>query len=373
MASEPHLSVRKLRRRFDTVVALRDVSLDVERGEFLTLLGPSGSGKTTFLNLIAGFDPPEGGSIHLDGREITDHAPYERDLGMVFQNYALFPHLTVAENVAFPLRMRGRVPEAELQARVREALALVQLETFEERFPAELSGGQSQRVAIARAIVHRPALLLMDEPLGALDRKLRTEMQFEIKRLHRKLGATILYVTHDQEEALTMSDRVAVLSRGELEQCAPPQMLYDQPRTQFVAGFVGESNFLPGEIMVVDGRTTANTPAAELTVPLASGNWRAGQRVVIAFRPEHVKVHAAGNGGGREHRFRATVQELNFLGDAVKYKLDFHGTTILAKFPVDAMDAFMTIGQAVALSVQPSKCRVFAEGAEPIAAGGGSS
>jgi putative spermidine/putrescine transport system ATP-binding protein len=356
----PHLSVSDLAKDFGPVVALRGLSLDVERGEFLTVLGPSGSGKSTFLNLVAGFEPPGSGTIRLAGRDITRDPAYKRDLGMVFQNYALFPHLSVAENVAFPLRMRRSISESNLMARVRDALALVQLDSFQERFPHELSGGQSQRVAIARAVVHRPALLLMDEPLGALDRKLRVEMQFEIKRLHRELGATVVYVTHDQEEALTMSDRIAVLRGGELEQCASPNALYGQPRTQFVAGFVGESNFFQGEVIAADGRIMAAASGLDITFPVPSDrDWRIGQPVVISFRPEHVKLASDVGDDPSRRRLKAVVHEFNFLGDAIKYKLIVNGSPILAKFPADTIGAEMRVGQAMEIVIDAAKCTLF--------------
>jgi putative spermidine/putrescine transport system ATP-binding protein len=361
MSSEPHLSVSNLAKQFGGVTALRSISLDVERGEFVTILGPSGSGKTTFLNLVAGFEPPQTGTIRLAGRNITRDPPYKRDLGMVFQNYALFPHLSVAENVAFPLRMRPYIPESELMGRVRDALVLVQLESFQARYPEELSGGQSQRVAIARAVVHKPALLLMDEPLGALDRKLRIEMQFEIKRLHRELGTTVLYVTHDQEEALTMSDRVAVLRDGELEQCASPNKLYSQPRTQFVAGFVGESNFIPAEVVAGAGSRTVSALGTDFAFPLAADSeWRIGQHVMISFRPEHVKIAANAGDASSHGTLKAVVREFNFLGDAVKYKLIVNGMTILAKFPADSLGVDIQVGQAMEIAIDTSKCRLFA-------------
>jgi putative spermidine/putrescine transport system ATP-binding protein len=237
------LELRGLTRRYGSFTAVDDVSLRVESGQFLTLLGPSGSGKTTILMAIAGFVAPDAGSVLLDGRDITALPPEKRDFGMVFQGYALFPHMSVAENVAFPLRVR-RLGAAEREAKVRAALDLVQLEKFAERRPSQLSGGQQQRVALARALVFDPALLLLDEPLSALDKKLRAELQEELKALHRRVGRTFVNVTHDQEEALSLSDRVAILNHGRLVQEGAPVALYDAPRTRFVADFLGKSNFL---------------------------------------------------------------------------------------------------------------------------------
>ena len=239
------LELRGLTKRYGSFTAVDSVSLRVERGQFLTLLGPSGSGKTTILMAIAGFVAPSAGAVLLDGADITALPPERRDFGMVFQGYALFPHMTVAENVAFPLRVRG-LSRADRDARVRATLDLVQLAAFAERRPSQLSGGQQQRVALARALVFDPALLLLDEPLSALDKKLRAELQDELKALHRRVGRTFVNVTHDQEEALSLSDQVAILNHGRLVQMGAPEALYERPRTRFVADFLGKSNFLRG-------------------------------------------------------------------------------------------------------------------------------
>jgi ABC-type Fe3+/spermidine/putrescine transport system ATPase subunit len=239
------VSLVELEKRFDTVGAVRGVSLEIQSGEFLTLLGPSGSGKTTTLMMIAGFKQPTAGDIAIDGSSVVAIPPYRRNIGMVFQNYALFPHLTVAENIGFPLKQRG-VDRADRSRQVAESLAMVRLSGYEGRYPRQLSGGQQQRVALARAMVFRPRLLLMDEPLGALDKQLRESLQIEIRRLHAELGITFVYVTHDQEEALTMSDRIAVMNEGVVAQLGAPEELYNRPISRFVASFIGESNFLPG-------------------------------------------------------------------------------------------------------------------------------
>ena len=229
------------------VLVVKGFSLDVAKGEFITLLGPSGSGKTTILMLLAGFESVTGGDIQINGVPLTRTAPYKRNIGMVFQNYALFPHMSVAENLAYPLKVRN-VGKREVKTRVEEYLSLVELDGYGSRHPGQLSGGQRQRVALARALIFEPSLVLMDEPLGALDKKLREQMQFEITRLHRKLGFTVIYVTHDQTEALTMSDRVAVFNDGVVQQCATPDVLYERPSNAFVADFIGENNLMPGEI-----------------------------------------------------------------------------------------------------------------------------
>ncbi len=268
-------------------LVVKGFSVDVAKGEFITLLGPSGSGKTTILMLLAGFESVTGGDILIDGVPVTRTAPYNRNIGMVFQNYALFPHMTVAENLAFPLKVR-KWARTDIDARVAEYLDLVELGGFGLRFPAQLSGGQRQRVALARALIFEPSLVLMDEPLGALDKKLREQMQFEIKRLHQKLGFTVLYVTHDQTEALTMSDRIAVFNDGVVQQCAPPDTLYERPQNAFVADFIGENNFIRGE---VSGRA----------------GWH-GPRGPAGRRPGH--------GSGRRHcRSRRALHRLRTAGE----------------------------------------------------------
>ena len=245
------VSLTDLEKSYDRVAAVAGVSLDIRSGEFLTLLGPSGSGKTTTLMMIAGFEMPTAGDIAIDGKSVVAMPPYRRNIGMVFQNYALFPHLTVAENIGFPLKQRG-VAKAERAKLVGEALELVHLPGYGERYPRQLSGGQQQRVALARAIVFKPRLLLMDEPLGALDKQLRENLQLEMRRLHADLGITFIYVTHDQEEALTMSDRIAVMNEGLVAQVGRPEDLYDRPSSRFVAAFIGESNFLPAIVRGIE-------------------------------------------------------------------------------------------------------------------------
>ena len=281
------------------IVAVDEVTLDIEAGEFFSLLGPSGCGKTTSLRMIAGFEMPDSGRVHVGGQDITDVAVHRRDMGMVFQSYALFPHRTVAENVAFGLRMRD-VPKTEIAKRVAAALAQVALTGLEERRPAQLSGGQQQRVALARALVIEPRVLLCDEPLGALDRKLRQQMQFELKELQRRLGVTLVFVTHDQEEALAMSDRIAVMNAGRVEQVGAPTEIYERPRTRFVADFIGEINLLDD--------------------PLNGG---ARPR---ALRPEKIRFVAMADA-----RLTGIVETANFLGGATLYRVQADGRTFLAR------------------------------------------
>ena len=287
------LALQGLTKCYGSFTAVADVSLRVERGEFLTLLGPSGSGKTTILMCIAGFVAPTAGAILLDGKDITPLPPERRDFGMVFQGYALFPHMTVAENVAFPLRVR-KLSAADREAKVRAALDLVQLQGFAERLPRQLSGGQQQRVALARALVFDPALLLLDEPLSALDKKLRAELQEELKALHRRIGRTFVNVTHDQEEALSLSDRVAILNHGKLIQEGAPAHLYEQPRTRFVADFLGKSNFLQGEVREsVPGGFVIGAGATRIVQAVAENHRPAqGSRVLLSLRPEKITLMA---------------------------------------------------------------------------------
>ncbi|MEI9420079.1 ABC transporter ATP-binding protein [Mesorhizobium sp. Cs1299R1N1] len=270
----PFLSIRAVRKTFGAFVAVHDVTIDVPKGEFLTFLGPSGSGKSTTLYAIAGFQDPTSGDVLLEDTSLLSVPSHKRNIGMVFQRYTLFPHLSVAENVAFPLRVRGR-PDAEVKKKVADMLALVRLENFAGRYPGALSGGQQQRVALARALAYDPPILLMDEPLSALDKKLRQEIQAEIRRIHRETGVTILYVTHDQEEALHLSDRIALFKEGRIEQIGTGEDLYLRPASEFVAGFIGNSNFLPAEHL-----ETANGAS---TVRLADGSVVSGVKTTQAF------------------------------------------------------------------------------------------
>jgi spermidine/putrescine ABC transporter ATP-binding subunit len=294
------VALDRVTKRFGAVTAVKAVSLEVRQGEVLALLGPSGCGKTTTLRMIAGFEDPDEGAVRVKGRVVNDVPTYRRNLGMVFQQYALFPHMTVFDNVAFGLRMRGTA-RAEVRGLVAEAMALVRLEGLEARFPAELSGGQQQRVALARAVVTRPAVLLLDEPLGALDRKLRERMQIEIRSLQRALGITTIFVTHDQEEALTLSDRIAVMEQGEIIQIGTPTEIYERPRSRFVSDFIGVSNFLAGRVVARDGDAVsielqAAGPSPVRLQAAAADGLAPGDRVEVAIRPEKIRLAPALNG-----------------------------------------------------------------------------
>jgi ABC-type Fe3+/spermidine/putrescine transport system ATPase subunit len=290
------IRLEEVTKNFDgKVLAVDQVTLDIAAGEFFSLLGPSGCGKTTSLRIIAGFERPDAGRVHVGGQDITDLPVHKRDMGMVFQSYALFPHRTVAENVAFGLRMRD-VPKPDIARRVAAALAQVALTGLEDRRPSQLSGGQQQRVALARALVVEPRVLLCDEPLGALDRKLRQQMQFELKELQRRLGVTLVFVTHDQEEALAMSDRIAVMNKGRVEQIGAPTAIYERPRTRFVADFIGEINLLD------DGPRP------------------------LALRPEKIRLVPAGGA-----RLAGTIETANFLGGATLYRVRAEGRAFLAR------------------------------------------
>jgi spermidine/putrescine transport system ATP-binding protein len=309
---EKRVELRNVTKRFGAFTAVDDVCLDVRAGEFLTLLGPSGCGKTTLLRMIAGFETPDAGAVWLDGRDVTHLAPYRRNVNQVFQSYALFPHLTVRDNIAFGLRMQ-KMRRAESDARVAETVALVSLDGLEERKPQQLSGGQRQRVALARALAPRPSVLLLDEPLSALDAKLRHAMQLELKRLQRRLGMTFIFVTHDQEEALTMSDRIAIVNRGRIEQLGEADEIYHRPATQFAADFVGQANLLEAELIAKNGAGVKVRVNGGLELTLPIGLWPAdATRGLISIRPE--KVHVSKAPVSAEIAFEANVEEEVFKG-----------------------------------------------------------
>lgn len=309
-------------KSYDGRTAVLDrLTLRVHAGDFISLLGPSGSGKTTALMLLAGFETPTAGSILLDGQDITRLPPHRRGMGVVFQNYALFPHMTLAENVAYPLRLR-RLAGAELSDRVHKALSMVKLSAFRDRKPGQVSGGQQQRTALARALVFEPRVVLMDEPLGALDKSLRDELQHEIKSLHRLLGMTFVYVTHDQAEALTMSDRVAVFEGGRIRQVDTPRMLYERPADLFVARFFGEASTLAGVVRrITDGRCEVELPTGEwVTGEPVNGALEAGSPVTLCVRPGQVRLESvagaiAGSRGSGDGRLNVTIRSVDFLGD----------------------------------------------------------
>ncbi len=316
MASDVRLE--HLTKHYGDIRAITDVSLHVDAGEFVSVLGASGAGKSTILRLIGGFEFPDSGNIRIGGKDITDLPPYRRDVNTVFQSYALFPHMTVAENVAYGLR-QDRVPRAELTTRVRDALDMVQLRPLAYRKPSQISGGQQQRIALARALVKRPSVLLLDEPLGALDRKLRQEMQVELKLLQDKLELTFVFVTHDQDEALAMSNRIAVMRDGRITQIGTPAELYDQPRTAYVAGFIGSQNFFAGSIENVMGSLTTDDGHALFAQRCADGV-TAGGRGLAAVRPENIKL-LRNEPATQGNKIQATIIAISMLGDALEFVL----------------------------------------------------
>jgi spermidine/putrescine transport system ATP-binding protein len=347
------IDVRAVTKRFGSFAAVDDVSLQIHAGEFLTLLGPSGCGKTTLLRLISGFEQPDAGAILIAGEDVTGRPPYRRNVNQVFQSYALFPHLTVRENIAFGLRMQ-KVPAAEAGRRIDEVMELVALTGFEHRRPAELSGGQRQRVALARAIVPRPAVLLLDEPLSALDAKLRKAMQLELKQLQRRLGMTFVFVTHDQEEALTMSDRIAVFGRGRIEQLGTAADIYHRPLTAFVADFVGEANVLRAAVGARRG------DQVDLILPggfVVSANGRtvpaAARKVALSIRPE--KICLTGGSAGDPGTVPARVEEIVFQGATSRLVLaagaDLRLVALVAN--ESALRSALAVGDSVACALHP--------------------
>ncbi len=338
--TEPIVELRRVSKHFGAFAALDDVSLSVAPAEFITILGPSGSGKTTALRLIAGFEQPTSGEIWMGGRSIHLLPPYKREVNTVFQNYALFPHMSVWDNVAYGLKMR-RVPKVEIGKRVGEALELVHLEQLTHRAPRQLSGGQQQRVALARALVNRPKLLLLDEPLGALDLKLRKEMQLELKHLQTQVGITFLYVTHDQEEALTMSDRVALMQAGRIEQLGTPQDIYDRPASRFVADFIGETNLLLGRLHELsDGAALVDVEGQLLRVhPPADA--AVGQALWVSVRPELIAILADGQAPPGYNVIEGLVEDGIYAGSLTKLRLRLPGGSALVVHaaPTDAVVA----------------------------------
>jgi spermidine/putrescine transport system ATP-binding protein len=312
-------------KKFGEAVAVDHISLEVLDGEFFSLLGPSGCGKTTTLRMIGGFEAPTSGLIELNGQDVTWLPPFKRNVNTVFQNYALFPHLTIYENVAFGLRRKG-VKDSEIKTRVTEMLKLVELPGYEARKPTQISGGQVQRVALARALINRPAVLLLDEPLGALDLKLRKQMQVELKRIQQEVGITFIYVTHDQEEAMTMSDRIAVMNLGHYEQLGEPETLYERPTTRFVASFLGVSNLLPGTVRGVDGTYASVTLADDTTVRTPQALVGNDTAVHVGVRPEKIRLHeeAAELPAGHNHLL-GVVRDASYLGVSTQYLVEARG------------------------------------------------
>jgi mannopine transport system ATP-binding protein len=350
------LRLLNLTKRFGPVIAVDGVSLEVRPGEFLTLLGPSGSGKTTILNMVAGFEVPTEGEILLGGTPVTTKPPNQRELGMVFQNYALFPHMTVFENIAFPLRVR-RIPGPQVAARVEGALRVVRLEGYGARHPHQLSGGQQQRVALARALVFNPRLLLMDEPLAALDKNLRESMQIELRRLHERLRITILFVTHDQTEAMTMSDRIAVLNHGRVEQVGTAAELYEEPANAFIAGFIGESNFFEGTVTSVNGGEAILQSAGGLRLAVYARGLRAGDRLRVVIRPEAIAL--APGAAGHANAIPAEIEDVIYLGDVIKLVARVNAReTLIIKRPNQKGMKHPQVGSGVTVGWAPEDARV---------------
>ena len=355
-----------VRKTYGDVVAVDGVDLEIHRGEFFTMLGPSGSGKTTCLRMIAGFERPDDGRVELAGVDVSGLPPNERDVNTVFQDYALFPHMTVGANVGYGLRVKG-VAKAERAERITQALSLVRLEGYEDRRPSQLSGGQRQRVALARALVNRPRVLLLDEPLGALDLKLRQQLQVELKRIQQEVGITFVYVTHDQDEALSMSDRIAVMDNGRVVQVGTPHEVYDEPGTRFVAGFVGVSNLLELPVKKVeDGVATLQLGQGDhVTAPVAGHDLTTGRIAVVTIRPERIELHpadASGAAASATCRARGTVRESLYAGPVSRYvvALDGGGELMVVRQNTDTSfeDAVALRGRAVVLTWDEGSTRV---------------
>jgi ABC-type Fe3+/spermidine/putrescine transport system ATPase subunit len=341
------LKLGRVGMRYGEVDAVVDLDLEVKAGEFMFLLGPSGSGKTTTLRMIAGFARATSGRIELNGKSIADVPPHRRDIGMVFQRYALFPHLTVAENVGFGLKMRG-MPARERPRRIAEVVELVRLKGLEERFPHQLSGGQQQRVALARALAYRPALLLLDEPLANLDRRLRDEMRIELKRIQQEARTTMLFVTHDQEEALTLGDRIAVMHEGRLEQLGTPVEVYRKPASKFVASFIGDMNFLPGEVLRESPCGTQSIARLAAGGEYAvAGSHASGRRVVACVRPERVTLRSAAEAAP----LCGVVKYAGFSGESIRYVVGLPGgAEILVRDPALESKPPFSVGDSVGVS-----------------------
>jgi spermidine/putrescine transport system ATP-binding protein len=358
-------------KKFGDSVAVDHINLEVLDGEFFSLLGPSGCGKTTTLRMIGGFEEPTSGLIELQGQDVTWLAPYKRNVNTVFQSYALFPHLTIYENVAFGLRRR-RVKDSEIRTRVAEMLKLVELPGYERRKPTQISGGQAQRVALARALVNRPAVLLLDEPLGALDLKLRRQMQVELKRIQQEVGITFIYVTHDQEEAMTMSDRIAVMNAGKYEQLGDPESLYERPATRFVAGFLGISNLLPGDVEGTDTTHVTVRLADDSRIRAPRGAADGQARVSVGVRPEKIRLRDPSEAApGGHNELDGVVRDASYLGVSTQYQIEARGGARLTVYEQNVERAtraeLWAPGESVRLTWSPDHSFIVSEpgGAAP--------
>ena len=350
---QPFIQFESVSKSFGAVTVIDSLDLTIHKGEFLSLLGPSGSGKTTILMMLAGFERPTKGTITLEGTRIDQLPPYRREMGVVFQNYALFPHMTVAENVAFPLEMK-RLPRADIAKKVERALDMVRLAHLKDRRPSQLSGGQQQRVALTRALVFEPRVILMDEPLGALDKQLREHMQLEIRELHKRLGLTIVFVTHDQSEALTMSDRIAVFNAGKIEQIDSPHVIYDTPRTRFVAQFIGETNLIEANVVnVQNGQATIALGDDLVAKVWADRELAAGQKAWFSLRPERMRLGANLSG---ENALNMTIADCIYHGDHMRVQLKRDSFMFTAR--CERLAGNWTVGAPVVVSFDPRDCTV---------------
>ena len=353
---EPLVKFENVQKSYDgEIIVVKDFNLDVAKGEFVTMLGPSGSGKTTCLMMLAGFEPTTNGMIYLKGNPINNVPPHKRGIGMVFQNYALFPHMTVAENLSFPLEVR-KMGKTEREAKVNRALDMVQLGDFGKRRPMQLSGGQQQRVAVARSLVFDPDLVLMDEPLGALDKNLREQMQYEIKHLHESLGLTVVYVTHDQTEALTMSNRIAVFDDGVVLQCSSPEDLYEKPENAFVANFIGENNRLMGTVEAINGdQATVKTDSGDIVVATKVNVNKVGERATLSLRPERIMVSPSK--GKTPNTYSAKVEELIYHGDHIRTRFSVCGhDDFIVKIPNSIDNVSLQEGKEVNIGWMSEDC-----------------
>ncbi|WP_175760046.1 ABC transporter ATP-binding protein [Burkholderia anthina] len=350
------ISFDAVSKSYGDVKVIDGLNLDINRGEFVSLLGPSGSGKTTMLMMLAGFEAPSGGKIMVDGKRVDHLPPHARNMGVVFQSYALFPHMSIADNIAFPLKMRG-MSKGEIKTRVGRALEMVQLSAASNRKPSQLSGGQQQRIALARALVFEPKVVLMDEPLGALDKQLREHMQLELRELHKSLGLTVVFVTHDQNEAITMSDRIAVFNAGKIEQIDTPQAIYSQPNTRFVAQFIGETNLMNGSIAESTDQTA--------TIQLSDGTrvlghtrqaFRTGTDIVLSVRPEALTI---GEGASSANSLPVVIEDLVFQGDHTRVHMKSNGTKLAAR--VAGASHNYAIGQSTRVFFNPEACAVVSQ------------
>jgi putative spermidine/putrescine transport system ATP-binding protein len=353
--NEIFVEFERVQKSYDgEILVVKDLNLAIRKGEFVTMLGPSGSGKTTCLMMLAGFETATHGEIKLGGVSINNISPHKRNIGMVFQNYALFPHMTVGENLAFPLEVR-KLGKAEVEQKVTRALDMVQMGDFVARRPAQLSGGQQQRIALARALVFEAELVLMDEPLGALDKQLREQLQYEIKHIHENLGITVVYVTHDQSEALTMSDRIAVFNDGVIQQLADPESLYERPENAFVAQFIGENNRLDGKVEGINGQVASVTLSTGQTVGAHAINCGgAGERTMLSVRPERVLIGDASAPNALEGK----VVELIYLGDHIRCRMEVaDNDQFIVKIPNSHAHAALEVGAVTPVGWETDDCR----------------